>query len=131
MPGTCPSSSPINTSLSGEPSENVEDIAPIVAQIVVAHPRSRLRNWEAADVPYRESVVTLQAVDAEAQRGGCSRGEAAMMILVRIQAIANYVPADQWKFIKPVPDFMHLREYRMDPQQFTRNGEGNGSPKQN
>jgi len=61
-----------------------EDVAPLVAQIVIAHPRSRLRNWEPSDVPYTESVATLQAVDAEAERGKCSRSEAAMMILLFI-----------------------------------------------
>lgn len=111
---------------------NREDVAPLVAQIVIAHPRSRLRNWEPSDVPYTESVATLQAVDAEAERGKCSRSEAAMMILGRVEAITQGVPREQWKFIKPVPEFMRLREYRMDSREFLRNGngEGNGSSKQ-
>jgi hypothetical protein len=117
--------------LSPAPSENVEDVGPIVAQIVVAHPRSRLRNWGLDDVPYSDQVATLQAVDAEAKRGGIPRCEAAVLILGWVEAITKAVPAAEWKFIKPVPDFMRLREYRIDPKQFTRNGEGSGSSKNN
>lgn len=106
------------------------DMAPIVAQIVIAHPRSRLRNWEPSDVPYTDSVATLQAVDAEAERGKCSRSDAAMMILGSVEAIAQGVPREQWKFIKSVPEFMRLREYRMNPREFMRNGDKNGSHQQ-
>jgi hypothetical protein len=78
MPRPCPSSSSssLNTSLSSEPSSNVEDITPIVAQIVVASPRSRLRNWGPDDVQYSDNVATLQAVDTEIKRGEVSRGAA-------------------------------------------------------
>lgn len=112
-----------------EPANEVT-VAAVVSQVVLAHPRSRLRDWQAADIPYGEAVATLQAVDAEAARGKVSRMDAALLILGWVEAIASAVPRDQWQFIKPVPEFMRLREYRIDPKVFIRK-ENNGSDSQN
>lgn len=110
-----------------QPPKNEHDIAPLVTQIVLAHPRARQRDWQPSDVPFSDSTATLQAINSEVERSGASRVDAALMILGNVEAIAKEVPREQWKFIKPVAEFMRLREYRMEPSEFISKGAKNGA----
>jgi hypothetical protein len=104
----------------GKPVNDPGEIGDLARAIVCAHPRSLMRAWQPLEVPYSDLCNAIDAIDAEAERGGCSQAQAGEMILARIQAIAAAVPRGEWRYLKPPADFFRLREYRLEPEDFLR-----------
>lgn len=102
-----------------------ENISSLVSRIAVAFPKSRLASLTAADVRSEHTVAIIQAVDAEVERVGVTRIQAAQMILDRLEILGREVPMSEWKFFQKLPEFMRDRQYRLDPEVFK-----NGSAKQ-
>lgn len=103
-----------------------ENIASLVSKIAVAFPKSRLVALTEADVRPEQRVSIIQAVDAEVERVGVTRTQAAQMILDRLELLVSAVPSSEWKFFQKLPEFMRDRQYRLDPEVFT-----SGSNQQN
>jgi hypothetical protein len=94
-----------------------------VSLIALAHPRAVMRAWAPEDVPMPVRVAVVEAIRAEAERAGCSKGEAAEMIRGQVQRLAREVPREQWRYLKDVEVCMRLREYRMDAGDLTNAGD--------
>lgn len=119
-----------NQAFPERPSVQEEDVSAIIIEAVLHHPRARLVSMTEMDVRPKDTSATLDAVEAEAQRSPITRIQAAEMIRDRTRAICEGVPRDQWKFIKPIDEFMRDRQYRLEPGDLARGGK-NGSDSQN
>ena len=106
------------------------DLHPLAAQIVLAHPYARIRNWTVRDIPTDCVVAVLSAARAEAAETGASPSAAATMMLTMVRGIASEVPEAEWRFLKQIPEFMRLRDYRIDPKHLKRQQPANPPAKE-
>lgn len=112
------------TAAPAPPAQPAEDLQPVVAQIILAHPRARLRNWTQQDIPYADRIATLAALRHEAEVAHAPPLEAGLQLLELVEGIAQHVPEGEWRYLKDIAEFMRLREYRVKPEHLTRNGNG-------
>jgi hypothetical protein len=104
-----------------------EDIQPLVTQIVLAHPKARMRGWKPVHVGRTEREAATNAVELEALDRKCSRTDAALFVLGRVEALARNTPQERWQFLKDIPASFRAREYGIDAIHL-QNGGNDGKP---
>lgn len=123
--------SPLRAPAAAKPSR---EIASLAAEVVCAHPRSRLRKLRRNEVRPIQQAAVLEAMREEAQAASCSEVEALKRILSAVQSLAEKIPRQQWRFLKDVPEFFRNHDYRVAPETFlsrTERETGDGRNKSN
>lgn len=104
------------------------DASDLVAKVVCAHPKSRLRSLRPSEVSQAQAVAVLDAMAAEVA-AGATAADALAMMLERTQLLADKVPRSEWRFFKDPAQFFRNRDYRLEPEDFT--GGANASANRN
>jgi len=116
-----PGFAPARPALADAPT--LEAVSSLLLEIVCSHPRSVLRSLQPIDVIPRDAGYVLDAVLAEAQIAGIPEIKAAEMILERMKLFQSAIPRSEWRFLKPVEQFFPARDYRLEPESFSRMNE--------
>lgn len=98
-----------------------EKIPSLVNKIVCAHPKSRLRNLKEREVKQGQQVAVLAAMVDEMGQG-VTEADALAMMLERTEMLAEQVPRAQWRFFKDVVGFFRDHDYRLEPDQWAKEG---------
>ncbi len=95
-----------------------EHLDELVRAVVCAHPKSVARKLTPHNVRQADEVAVLEAIGEECRQAGCSRREAAEMLLQAARNFAEIIPRSEWRYLKDVAEFYRNFEYRRSPEDF-------------
>jgi hypothetical protein len=123
------SAMPTPTPLARRPTQPHSDLTTAVNRIILAHPRSLLRQTRWNEVKQSQVTAVLDAMQSEVEAHQVSPAEALEGILQAVTAHAEAATPEDYQFFKDVENYFGLREYRTDPSQQNRKDRPNGTAK--
>jgi hypothetical protein len=98
----------------------------MVRRIAVAHPRNLMRHMQWGEVVTAHILAILKAMKDEMAVSGCSPMACLELILDRVEMHAHDIPPDRYQFVKDVPRYFEMHEYRLESSYFNREDKPNG-----